>query len=279
MQTSTECDKIYAALAAAQGEMTDPVKSKYNPHFKNNYADVQDGLEAIRPVLSKHGLAVIQSTSMEHLSMEDGVVVLTLIVTTRLVHASGQWVQGIYPVGTVGTPHQQMMANLTYSRRAGLFGLVGIAPDDQDGEGTGAAGPQPKGGSRQQQAAQASAQRAKMPEAPQPDTAAAGDYRNPTGDVPHDPETGEVAQSIPLLTPEESRTVANTMLAKLETLGKEPKRSTMGVWARANKPLKERLQPEHKQEVETVVAAIKSAIATAEKTGQGEQDPVQQAAE
>lgn len=273
MQTSVECDKIYAALAAAQGEMTDPVKSKYNPHFKNNYADVQDGLEAIRPVLSKHGLAVIQSTSMEHLSMEEGVIVLTLIVTTRLVHASGQWVQGIYPVGTVGTPHQQMMANLTYSRRAGLFGLVGIAPDDQDGEGTGATGPQPNGGSRQQQAAQKSAQRAVMPEV-------ASD-NGPTGDVPHDPETGEVAQSIPLLTPEESRTVANGMLAKLQTLAKEPKRSTMGVWARANKPLKERLQPEHKEEVELVVKAIKVAIAAAEKTGQElpADQPVQQAAE
>ncbi len=271
MQTSVECDKIYAALAAAQGEMTDPVKSKYNPHFKNNYADVQDGLEAIRPVLSKHGLAVIQSTSMEHLSMEDGVIVLTLIVTTRLVHASGQWVQGVYPVGTVGTPHQQMMANLTYSRRAGLFGLVGIAPDDQDGEGTGTTGSQSKGGSRQKQAAQTSSQRAVMPEAPQPDTTAAGDYRNPTGDVPHDPETGEVAQQVPLLSPEESASVKKTMLDKLDQLAKEPKRSTMGIWARANKPLKDRLQPQDKEDIELVVAAIKAAIAAAEKTAQGEQ--------
>lgn len=267
MQTSDSCDQIYAALAAAQGEMVDPLKTKYNPHFKTNYADVQAGLEAIRPVLSKHQIAVIQATSMEHLSMEEGMVVLTLVVTTRLVHSSGQWVQGVYPVATVGTTHQQMMANLTYARRAGLFGLVGIAPDDEDGNQTGNAGPKDNG-ARQQQAAQRSVERAKMPEAPEPDTRGAGDYRDPTGDVPHNPETGEIAQSVPLLTDAESRSTADAMLDKLSKIAREPKRSTLQVWARGNKPLKDRLQPAHRAEVEAVVAGIKTAIKAAEQTGQ-----------
>lgn len=249
MQTSTTTAKLDAALAAAQGELTDPAKTKWNPHLKSHYADVQAGLEVIRPVLSKHGIAVVQATSIT-----DGFV----IVTTRLAH-KGEWIESVYPVGPASTAHQTLMANLTYARRAGLFGLVGVAPDDADGEGTTQAGPKPGAQSQQQRAAARSLEKAANAPIPQP----AGDF---PGDTPaHNPETGEVVED--LLPHSESEAAAAGMIDKLESMSRkgQANRANLGVWARSNAPLKKRLQPQHAKDVTLVFDALVVAVRQAEK--------------
>lgn len=123
MNTSSEINEISAALAKAQAEIQNPAKDHVNPHFKNNYADLTAGLNAVRPALSKHGLAVIQATQM------DGDL---LSLETRIVHASGQWIASLYPVCKFPVAQQQMGSALTYSRRYALFALVGIAGEDDD---------------------------------------------------------------------------------------------------------------------------------------------------
>lgn len=132
MNTSDNIDAIAAALAKAQGEIKNPHKSKDNPHFRSKYADIADGLEVARPVLSKHGLAIIQATEVR----EDDFV----IMRTRLVHTSGQFVEGVYPVGRL-TKHTDLGACMTYAKRQSLFALIGIAgdTDDMDGADTGTA--------------------------------------------------------------------------------------------------------------------------------------------
>jgi hypothetical protein len=259
MYTSDTTAALDAALAAAQGEMKDPQKTKWNPHFKRHYADVQDGLEAVRPVLSKHGIALMQATSIS-----DGFV----FVTTRLAH-KGEWVESAYPVGSVTLAHQTLMANLTYARRAGLFGLVGIAPDDMDGEDTSTAAP-PKaqsGGSQQDRAAARSLEKAAS--APIQQAPDSGTYREPSGDVPHDPETGEVPQEQDLLLPSASEAVKDEMIAKLEQINKTgPTRAKLSVWSKANKPLKDRLQVEHKKDVELIFKALNVAVLQAERQQQ-----------
>lgn len=123
MQTSADINEIAAALAKAQGEIQNPAKNRVNPHFKSKYADIADGLDVIRPTLSKHGIAIVQATEWQ----EDGMVILR----TRMVHSSGQFFESTYPVGRF-VKHQELGASLTYAKRQALFSIVGVAGDDDD---------------------------------------------------------------------------------------------------------------------------------------------------
>ena len=122
MRTSDNIEAIGAALAKAQGEIENPTKNRVNPHFKSKYADIADGLEVIRPVLSKHAIAFVQVTEWQ----DDGMVILR----SRIIHA-GQWMEGTYPVGRF-VKHQELGASLTYAKRQSLFALVGVSGDDDD---------------------------------------------------------------------------------------------------------------------------------------------------
>lgn len=124
MQTSEATNEISAALAKAQGEIQNPTKDSQNPHFRSFYADLSAGVNAIRDGLSRNGIAYVQATRL------DGEV---LMLDTRLTHSSGQWMQGEYPVCRFPAKPQEVGSALTYARRYGLFALVGIAGEDDDG--------------------------------------------------------------------------------------------------------------------------------------------------
>jgi hypothetical protein len=125
MQSSEATNELAAALAKAQAEITNPAKDAKNPHYKSFYADLAAGIGAIRAPLSKNGIAVMQLTRLE------GDV---LFVDTRLTHASGQWVQGEFPVIRFPAKPQEVGSAMTYARRYSLFALVGIAGEEDDGE-------------------------------------------------------------------------------------------------------------------------------------------------
>jgi len=122
MKTSDQINELSEALAAAQGALKNPAKTKTNPHFKSQYVDLSDGLAAVRECLSKHGLMIVQGTSIHDSA---------IILHTRISHKSGQWIEAEYPVGGFGRP-QEMGSALTYARRYSLFAMVGIAGEDDD---------------------------------------------------------------------------------------------------------------------------------------------------
>lgn len=128
MAQSQEINELATALAKAQASVRNPSKDKHNPHFKSKYADLAAGLECILPALSEHGLSVVQIPDVK----PD-----MLILRTRLMHASGQWIEGDWLVARLngGQLNPQMMGSaLTYARRQSLFAMVGIAgADDDDG--------------------------------------------------------------------------------------------------------------------------------------------------
>jgi hypothetical protein len=124
MQTSEQINEIAAALAKAQGKMENPDKDNVNPHFKSRYADLASGINAVRQCLSEQGISVVQTTCL------DGEL---MVLNTRLCHASGQWIEGMYPICKFPTPPQQIGAAMTYARRYSMFAIVGIAPEDDDG--------------------------------------------------------------------------------------------------------------------------------------------------
>lgn len=122
MRTSETIDALSGALAKAQAELQNPPKNKTNPHFNSKYVDLSDGLETIRKTLGKHGIAFVQST-MAHETI--------IILHTRLMHSSGQWIESTYPVSGL-EKHQAMGSALTYARRYALFSMVGVAGEDDD---------------------------------------------------------------------------------------------------------------------------------------------------
>lgn len=114
---------LAAALAKAQGEMKNAAFNAENPHFKSKYATLAAVRDAVTPALSKHGLAVTQTTHMgdDH-----------LFLTTTLLHSSGESIESIYPLPQTFDKPQIMGSFISYARRYQLAMMTGTASDSDD---------------------------------------------------------------------------------------------------------------------------------------------------
>jgi hypothetical protein len=126
MITSESIGKLAEALAKAQGAIEGAKKDSANPYFKSKYADLASVWDACRKALSDNALSVIQTTEAPEFPQ-------TVIVDTRLCHSSGEWVQGRIVMKPVKDDPQGIGSCLTYARRYALSAMVGIAPEDDDG--------------------------------------------------------------------------------------------------------------------------------------------------
>src|ERR1700690_4493688 len=91
---------IAAALAKAQGELTNPEKSLvatiHSPFPREadrtfHYASLASGLDIVRKSLGQHEIATVQTTAIDK---DIGQIRLT----TLLAHASGEWISADWPV-------------------------------------------------------------------------------------------------------------------------------------------------------------------------------------
>jgi hypothetical protein len=136
---------LAAAFAAAQVEMPDitkgrraKVEMKGGGSYSYTYADLSDVLEAVRPILGKHGLFVTQDC-IRRANMID--------TYTTLGHLSGESVDfGPMSFEAGGTP-QTAGSAVTYARRYALLAALGLATEDDDGQ---AAAQAPKAAPRKQ---------------------------------------------------------------------------------------------------------------------------------
>ena len=118
--------EIFSALIKAQSEMKIAVKDNTNAHFRNRYADFGSVYDACKDALHRNGLAVIQPTRIH----ESGVTV----VCTKIIHTSGQFIEGEYPVlAKDPSDPQKHGAGLTYARRYSLASMLSVLQDDDDG--------------------------------------------------------------------------------------------------------------------------------------------------
>ena len=129
---SAEIDKLAEALAKAQGDIEGATKDASNPAFKQGarvaaYATLASVWEACRKALSSNGLAVTQTTRGGDLA--------TVTVITTLLHASGQWMRSDLTMKPMAATPQGIGSAITYARRYALAAMVGVAPEDDDGEG------------------------------------------------------------------------------------------------------------------------------------------------
>jgi len=125
---------LAAALAAAQGEMKNASLNKTNPHFKNRYADLVGLWDTARPVLAKHGLAVIQCP-MDAPEGKSGV----RLATTIMHGASGESFTFHFTMPTERATAQGVGSAITYARRYAFASLLGMVADEDD-DGNGAEG-------------------------------------------------------------------------------------------------------------------------------------------
>lgn len=119
-------NKLATALVAFQAECPSVPYDSVNPHFKSRFASLAAIHRVIQPILAKHGLAVVQMPISE-----DG----RAGVETTIIHASGEALAQRFTLPTAKNDPQGAGAAITYARRYGLAGALGIVADeDDDGE-------------------------------------------------------------------------------------------------------------------------------------------------
>lgn len=124
---------LNAALAEAQGEFPAipkdrevTVETKAGGAYSYSYAPLDSILGAVRPVLAKHGLALVQ------LLEDDG---RGPALRTELRHAEGGQLAGSFPLLKVPESPQALGSLLTYLRRYAITAILGIATEtDDDGQ-------------------------------------------------------------------------------------------------------------------------------------------------
>lgn len=123
LRRSESIGKLAAALAKAQGEITNAAKSADNPFFKSKYADLGSIMDACRGPLSKYGIAYLQPASS---------IGKTVIVTT-LVAFEDEWIEDKLILTAAQDSPQAVGSAITYGRRYALAAMIGVAAGDDDG--------------------------------------------------------------------------------------------------------------------------------------------------
>jgi hypothetical protein len=237
-RSSESIGAIAAALARAQGELTNPEKSltatirwplpgEGEKTFR--YASLASGLDIVRKSLGRHEIATIQTTAIDPDSGQ-------IRLTTLLAHASGEWISSdwpVCPVSEIGTPHRMGKA-LTYARRYALFALVGIAgEDDLD-------------------APDIPAEPAPAVDAPDDANGSAPTSRKtPNGSI-HKPR-----QPKPVLATEPSATLRDQLIGEIQNFadGEE-----LALWAHRRLPAKNTLRADDARAVEAAWQVVLSAL-------------------
>ena len=126
MNTSESIGKLAAALSKAQAAMTGAKKASNNPFFKSKYSDLSQVMEAISGPFADNELSFIQSPGF------DGT---RITVTTRIMHSSGEWIEGECVLPPTKNDAQGYGSAITYAKRYGLQAMAGVPSVDDDGNG------------------------------------------------------------------------------------------------------------------------------------------------
>lgn len=134
---------LYSALLRFQREVGPIAKNARNDFHKSQYSTLDQLLDTARPVLCDCGLGIYQAIRGSELY-------------TILYHESGEQIESVTPIDPLldraglvvldrvglaaGVTQKQNVlqaygAAITYLRRYSLFAILGLAPDDDDGNG------------------------------------------------------------------------------------------------------------------------------------------------
>lgn len=124
-EQSTSIAKLAAALVQVQGSIEGATKGKTNPAFKTKYADLASVWDACREQLVTNGMSVVQFPG----EMVDN----RMTMTTQLCHESGEWMRATLSIPLTKVDAQGYGSAVTYARRYALAAVVGVCPEDDDG--------------------------------------------------------------------------------------------------------------------------------------------------
>ena len=120
METSESITHLAAALVKYHAKAETVTRDKRNPHFKNDYATLDNILDTTRPILAENGISVIQLPTGEN------------GLTTMLLHESGEYIKETYFMPAKANDPQGNGSRLTYQRRYALGAILGIATEPDD---------------------------------------------------------------------------------------------------------------------------------------------------
>lgn len=144
MNRSETIGKLAKSLVLFNSEVNKIAKDADNPFFKNNYATLDTIIDEIRPILSKHGLSIMQIPS------GDG---QNVTLKTLLLHETGEWLESDeLTMKPVKNDPQAVGSCITYARRYSLAAFLSLnTGEDDDGNGAtyGTDKPKTKGNSGQ----------------------------------------------------------------------------------------------------------------------------------
>lgn len=133
MRTSDSLASLAPAFVQAQHAIEVAKRDAANPFFKSKYADLEAVWTACRAALKANGLAVVQTLDNFH---DPEVVVLT----TRLLHSSGEWIEGSLSLRPTKADPQGAGSAITYARRYSLAAICGVVVEGEDDDANQASG-------------------------------------------------------------------------------------------------------------------------------------------
>lgn len=122
-QSDTPMMRLVKALVKARAEFDSVTKNAANPYFKSKYADLSEVMGAITPALCNNGLVIVQPLEQK----ETG-----LLLRTQLYHIGGAMLESTFAIPD-NKDMQKLGGAITYARRYCVSSLMGVAPEDDDG--------------------------------------------------------------------------------------------------------------------------------------------------
>ena len=126
MNKSDDISNVAVAIQRIQAKL--PAVGKDSKGYGYEYASLPEVCNKVYPLMNEADLSVSQILDE---SMAGGPA-----MTTIIMHESGQWISGTYPLAEAGmkgvNSAQQFGAAITYARRYGLLAVLGIPVADDD---------------------------------------------------------------------------------------------------------------------------------------------------
>lgn len=121
MQTSEQIEKISQALFTLQAALKPITRSKIvkTGKYEFRYAPLDAIMDMLQPLMKESGLMVVQAVDAD-------------VLTTRLIHTSGQWLQSETHLNREHASMQGFGGEVTYKRRYALSALIGLVSDDDN---------------------------------------------------------------------------------------------------------------------------------------------------
>jgi len=132
MDKSESIAALAAALNKAQAEMSGAKKGATNPFFKSKYANLEEVINCVKEPFANNGLSFMQFPVSA-----DGFAG----VNTIILHESGAYIRTGFMLKCSKNDPQGMGSAITYAKRYGLQGAVGLPSEDDDGNAASAPAP------------------------------------------------------------------------------------------------------------------------------------------